>query len=79
MGTDIKFLSNLSRHEKAVNIVRFAKKSLILASGGDGKFQFCCLKMQNDDYSKFLHNYYILFIQSDFYKKQNDLITNLII
>lgn len=33
--TGISFLSNLTRHEKAVNIVRFSKSGSILASGGD--------------------------------------------
>lgn len=33
--TGVTFLSNLSRHEKAVNIVRFSKSGKILASGGD--------------------------------------------
>uniref|UniRef100_H2YPZ1 CAF1B/HIR1 beta-propeller domain-containing protein n=1 Tax=Ciona savignyi TaxID=51511 RepID=H2YPZ1_CIOSA len=32
---EIRFLSNLSRHDKAVNIVRFSKSGLYLASAGD--------------------------------------------
>lgn len=34
--TGIVFLSNLSRHERAVNAVRFSKCGKTLASGGDG-------------------------------------------
>ena len=34
-NSEIKFLSNLSRHEKAVNVVRFSKKNSLIASGGD--------------------------------------------
>nr|CAB3230400.1 chromatin assembly factor 1 subunit B-like [Phallusia mammillata] len=32
---EVKFLSNLSRHDRAVNIVRFANSGLFLASAGD--------------------------------------------
>nr|XP_002127701.1 chromatin assembly factor 1 subunit B-like isoform X1 [Ciona intestinalis] len=32
---EIRFLSNLSRHDKAVNIVRFSKSGVYLASAGD--------------------------------------------
>ncbi|XP_039261721.2 chromatin assembly factor 1 subunit B-like [Styela clava] len=35
LKTCVTFLSNLTRHEKAVNIVRFSKSGSVLASGGD--------------------------------------------
>ena len=35
---DVEFLSNLSRHDKAVNIVRFSNDGSLLASGGDGEY-----------------------------------------
>lgn len=34
----VEFLSNLSRHTKAVNVVRFCPTKELLASGGDGGF-----------------------------------------
>lgn len=35
--TIVEFLSNLTRHTKAVNVVRFSPCSELLASGGDGR------------------------------------------
>jgi chromatin assembly factor 1 subunit B len=34
----VEFLSNLVRHTKAVNVVRFSPAGGILASGGDGEY-----------------------------------------
>lgn len=34
----MEFLSNLCRHTKAVNVVRFCPTKELLASGGDGGF-----------------------------------------
>lgn len=36
----VEFLSNLARHAKAVNVVRFCPNGELLASGGDGMLFF---------------------------------------
>ena len=37
----VEFLSDLARHQRAVNTVRFSPNGEILASGDDGKFLIC--------------------------------------
>lgn len=39
----VEFLSNLARHTKVVNVVRFSPSGEILASGGDG--EYCTSKL----------------------------------
>lgn len=35
----VQFLSSLSRHSKAVNVVRFSPSGELLASAGDGEWR----------------------------------------
>jgi chromatin assembly factor 1 subunit B len=37
-GVSLDFLANLTRHTKAVNVVRFSPDGNFLATGSDGKF-----------------------------------------
>lgn len=42
-GVSLDFLANLTRHTKAVNVVRFSPDGNFLATGSDGKYYLVML------------------------------------